>query len=293
MNCVFEMSTNTKMDKTERVNWLLTNFGQNDQRTAAWHAKRGQMLTASEIYKGLPDATANQRYELIMSKLVPRQQGNQAPVRALVWGTQFEPIAKAIYCELQHNIEIVDTTCVPHPTVPFLGASPDGIILSKDDRHGKLVEFKCPISREFTENSPVPQAYFHQMQLQMECTGLDECDYIEMQFKELNYTSYLNCKAPYKSFYAVHETTGDVLYRDFRSEEDYATWKTKNLGDNWDQYEIVYWMLNNWRSTVVKKQKGWLDLYLPSLTQIWTEVEEYRKTGTLPQAPKEKSVLVI
>ena len=248
---------------------------------------------ASEIYKGLPDATPAQRHELIMSKLQPRQLGNTVPVRALLWGTQFEPIAKEIYCELQHKISIADTTCVPHPTVPFLGASPDGIILSEDDRHGKLVEFKCPISREFTENTPVPSTYFHQMQLQMECTGLDECEYIEMQFKELSYTKYLECKAPYKSFFAVHETTGEVLYKDFRSPDDYVTWKEKVLGENWDQYETVYWMLNNWRSLTVKKQKDWLNLYLPSLTQVWAEIEEYRKTGTFPQAPKEKAVLVI
>lgn len=281
------------MNKSERVKWLLETYGQNDQRTAAWHTKRGQMLTASEIYKGLPDATPAQRHELIMSKLVPREYQAGPGVRALVWGTQFEPIAKEIYCELQHNIRIADTTCVPHPIVPFLGASPDGIILSNDDRHGKLVEFKCPISREFTEHTPIPHAYFHQMQLQMECTGFDECEYIEMQFKDLSYTKYLECKAPYKSFFAVHEVTGEVLYKDFRSNEDYVSWKNRVLGKNWENYEITYWMLNNWRSTLVKKQKGWLDLYLPHLRQIWSEIEEHRKTGTLPQAPKEKATLVI
>lgn len=285
------------MNKQERVKWLLETYGQNDQRTAAWHTKRGQMLTASEIYKGLPDATPGQRHELILSKLQPRQQGNQFPVRALLWGTQFEPIAKQIYQSMHFDdIEILDTTCVPHATVPFLGASPDGVIITdnKDDyRYGKLVEFKCPISRQFTNESPIPKEYFHQMQLQMECTGLDECDYIEMQFKELSYSNYLNCKSEYKSFYAVHEKTGEVLYKDFRSNDDYTTWKTKHLGNDWDQYDIVYWMLNNWRSVLVKKQPGWLDLYLPSLTQVWSEVEEYRKTGTLPQAPREKDVLVL
>lgn len=281
------------MNKPEQVQYLLKTYGQNDQRTAAWHTKRGQMLTASEIYKGLPDATPSQRYELILSKLVPREYQQGPGIRALVWGTQFEPIAKDIYCELQHNISIVDTTCVPHPTVPFLGASPDGIILSEDERHGKLVEFKCPISRAFTEHTPVPHAYFHQMQLQMECTGLDECEYVEMQFKDLSYGKYMACQAPYKSFYAVHEVTGDVLYKDFRTTEDYISWKNRVLGENWENYEITYWMLNNWRSVSVKKQKGWLDLYLPNLTQIWSEIEEYRKTGTLPQAPKEKATLLI
>lgn len=286
------------MNKIDRVKWLLETYGQNDQRTAAWHTKRGQMLTASEIYKGLPDATPAQRHELILSKLVPREY--VAPgtgPRALLWGTQFEPIAKDIYCDLQFNhITIADTTCVPHATVPFLGASPDGIILTEnleDYRHGKLVEFKCPISRKFTADSPIPNGYYHQMQLQMECTGLDECEYIEMEFKELNYAGYLNTKAEYKSFFAVHEQTGDVLYKDFKLNEEYSTWKDRVLGENWDNYLITFWCLQSWRATTVKKQQGWLDLCLPSLTQVWAEVEEYRKTGTLPPPPKEKSVLVL
>lgn len=296
MNSRLEYFLIVKMSKVQKVKWLLEQYGQNDQRTAAWHTKRGQMLTASEIYKGLPDATPSQRHELIMSKLVPREPQVGPGIRALVWGTTFEPIAKAIYCELQHNIDIVDTSCVPHPTVSFLGASPDGIIVSKNEddwRYGKLIEIKCPISREFTENSPVPPTYFHQMQLQMECTGLDECDYVEMQFKELSYTNYLSCKAPYKSFFATHDVTGNVLYKDFKSNDDYVTWKNKQLGDQWEQYETTYWMLNNWRSITVKKQKGWIDLYLPSLTQVWNEIQEYRKSGSLPSSPRDKAVLVI
>lgn len=285
------------MNKTERVKWLLETYGQNDQRTAAWHAKRGQMLTASEIYKGLPDATPSQRHELILSKLVPREQHQGPGIRALVWGTQFEPVAKDVYCDMQFNhISIVDTTCVPHASVPFLGASPDGIILTSDPsdyRYGKLVEFKCPISRKFTNDSPIPPTYFHQMQLQMECTGLDECEYIEMEFKDLNYTSYCACKSEYKSFFAVHEVTGEVLYKDFRTDEDYISWKNRVLGKDWEQYEITYWTLVNWRASLVKKQAEWLELYLPSLTLVWNEVDNYRKTGTLPQPLKEKTVLTL
>lgn len=286
------------MSRSEIVKKLIETYGQSDQRSDAWHAKRGQMLTASEIYKGLPDATQSQRYELIMSKLVPRQQSlpGTGP-RALVWGTQFEPIAKEIYKhKLFDHIDIVDLPCIPHPTVEFLGASPDGVIVTEDTsdyRYGKLVEFKCPISREFTDSSPIPNSYFHQMQLQMECTGLDECEYIEMQFKELNYTEYMNCKAPIKCFFSVHKETGNVLYCDFRENQDYITWKEKNIGDDWESYTTVFWMLNNWRSVTVKHQPNWLSVNLPSLTQVWAEILEYRKTGTLPQSQKEKATLTL
>ena len=40
-----------------KVETLIQKYGQDDQRTAAWHQKRGEMLTASEIYKALPDAS--------------------------------------------------------------------------------------------------------------------------------------------------------------------------------------------------------------------------------------------
>jgi hypothetical protein len=97
------------MSKIEKVKNLLEVYGKDDQRTSSWFAKRGQMLTASEIYKGLPDATPSQRHELIMSKLVPREQlSSGMGGRALIWGTQFEPIAKSVYEEFQYNIEIID-----------------------------------------------------------------------------------------------------------------------------------------------------------------------------------------
>ncbi len=285
------------MSRQPQVQYLITTYGKSDQRTDAWHTKRGQMLTASEIYKGLPDATPSQRHELIMSKLLPREQlSSGMGGRALIWGTQFEPIAKKVYEEFQFNIEIIDLPCIPHPKVDFLGASPDGIILTQDvtdKRYGKLVEFKCPISREFTEHTPIPPAYFHQMQLQMECTGIDECEYIEMQFKELNYTEYVNCTAPIKSFFAVNKETGNVLYKDFKDQEEYISWKSRLIGDDWENYTTTFWMLNNWRTVTVKHQPGWLMLNLPALTQVWNEILEYRKTGTVPQSPKEKSVLVL
>jgi putative phage-type endonuclease len=284
------------MSRIQIVDDLLTKYGQNDQRTDAWHTKRGQMLTASEIYKALPEATPAQRYELIMSKLTPRTPSNGPGARALIWGTRFEPIAKQIYCELQFNIQIYDTTCVPHPKVSFLGASPDGVIVTDDKtdfRFGKLVEFKCPISREFTEHTPIPDGYFHQMQLQMECTGIDECDYVEMQFKELSYSEWVDCTAPFKSFFAVHEETNDVIYKDYLDTRDVPTWRSVVLGEKAMEYRIIYWMLNNWRSVTVKKDQQWLSRNLPSFETIWKEIQEYRSSGTFPQSPKEKATLVL
>jgi len=286
------------MSREAKVKYLIETYGKSDQRSDAWHTKRGQMLTASEIYKGLADATPAQRHELILSKLVPREYvaPGDGP-KALIWGTQFEPVAKEIYkYKLFDHIDIVDLPCIPHPKVDFLGASPDGIIITdnvQDYRYGKLVEFKCPISRQFTDESPIPPGYFHQMQLQMECTGIDECEYIEMQFKEMNYGDFRKCENPIKSYFSVHKSTGNVIYGDFRQQKNYIEWKEENVGDDWENYTTTFWMLNNWRSVTVKHQPNWLSLHLPSLSAVWSEVQEYRKTGTLPQSPKEKTLMVL
>ena len=285
------------MDKVQKITKLLELYGKDDQRTEAWHLKRGQMLTASEIYKGLENATPAQKYELIMGKLQPKDYNNAGPgVRSLMWGTRFEPIAKEIYTSMQFDhIKIVDTTCIPHPTVSFLGASPDGIILTdnpSDFRYGKLVEFKCPITRQFTNESPVPDAYYHQMQLQMECTGIDECEYIEMQFKEMSYTEWSDSKSEYKSFFAI-TPTDEYISKSFNDTRSIPEWREQVLGPLAPECRLYYWSLVNWRAKTVPKQVDWLTTHLPSLQKVWDEIQEYKKSGTLPQSPREKATLVL
>lgn len=282
------------MNRVEKVKTLIETYGQNDQRTEGWHIKRGQMLTASEIYKALPTATPAQKYELIMSKLTPKPTSSGTGAKALIWGTRFEPIAKDIYSHL-HGLKIVDTTLVPHPTVSFLGASPDGILITENTEHeqyGRLIELKCPISREFTNDTPIPIGYYHQMQLQMECTGLDECEYVEMQFKEMFYTEWLDDKSLHKSFFAVSES-GDVIYKHFNDPRDAKTWREEVLQNKPEEYRILYWALNKHRTILVKHQEDWLSTNLESFQSVWNEIQEYRKTETFPQNPKEKGTLVV
>jgi len=281
------------MDLTEKIKFLLETYGQNDQRTESWLSKRSEMLTASEIYKALPDATPCQKHEIIMGKLVPKARTEGAGPRALIWGTRFEPIAKDIYCALSPiPLKIVDTTCIPHPSVSFLGASPDGIILTDGDRHGRLVEFKCPISRSFSDESPVPNAYYHQMQLQMECTGLNLCEYIEFQFRTPSYSEWVDSKAEYKGFYAVSDDETGVKYRDIKDTRDPATWRNEVLETSED-WNLVYWILEKHRMKLVEHETDWLQKNLASMESVWNIVLEHRKNGTLPEHPKEKTVLTL
>jgi len=283
------------MSLKEKVETLLKTYGQDDQRTAAWHAKRGEMLTASEIYKALPGASPALKHEIVMSKLVPRPRTEGPGPRALVWGTRLEPVAKEIYCSYNGGIRIVDTTCIPHPTVPFLGASPDGITVTQDPddfRYGRLVEFKCPISRDFDMETPIKIEYYHQMQLQMECTQLSECDFVEFKFKDANYSAWIDSKAAYKGYYAVYEDDMKVKYRSLDDTRDVPTWRQQELEEP-DKWDIVYWVLEKWQTKPVTHDKTWLETNIQSLTEVWNIVAQHRAAGTLPEHPKEKTTLTL
>lgn len=247
-------------------------YGSNDQRTDGWHAKRGEMITASEVYGVFGSESA--RREVMMRKLEPRPPGDGPGIPALLWGTRFEPIAKRIY-EERTKCTITDVSCVQHPVHTFLGASPDGLIVPNDatdvKRYGRLVEFKCPISRAM--KAEIPPGYVHQMQMQMECTGIDECEYVEFRFKQVNYSEWTKT-TEVKGAFTVYED-GKVIY----DQEVYE-----------DNTQVVYWILSSIKEDFVPKDLEWLPKHLEGLRQFWNEVLDHRKHGTLPSKPEEKKM---
>jgi putative phage-type endonuclease len=250
---------------------VLRMYGANDQRTEAWHAKRSEMITASEVYGVFGSESA--RREVMMRKLEPKPPGEGNAVPALLWGTRFEPVAKKIY-EERTKCTITDVSCVQHPRYAFLGASPDGLIVPNSDdpkRYGRLVEFKCPISRAM--KAEIPPGYIHQMQMQMECTGIDECEYVEFRFKQVNYSEWVR-STEQKGMFTVYED-GKVVY-------------DKDIYE--DTTQVIYWLLNSIKEDFVPKDPEWLPKHLEGLTQFWNEVLEHRKQGTLPSKTELKQV---
>jgi len=281
----------------DHVKYLIETWGKNDQRTDAWHMKRGEMLTASEIYKACADASPALKHEIIMSKLVGRQQTNSnSGAMSLIWGTRFEPVAKDIYCHLVPGLKIVDTTCVPHPVHSFLGASPDGVLVPDSLDHplvGSLIEIKCPISRVL-DDSPISAMYMCQMQLQMECTGLETCEFVEMKFKELTYTEWVNSKSEFKSFFTIGDDGTGTNYKHFSDTRSVAEWRAAELTDDPDNIQrIIYWELLQHKIQTVKRDPQWLTKNLGSFQEVWSQVQTHRLASTFPQHPKEKTTLVL
>jgi putative phage-type endonuclease len=256
-------------------------YGKNDQRTDAWLNTRGKMITASEVSKVWQ--TAASRLELLEKKLDPptRSDGSN-PIPALIWGTRFEPIAKKIY-EDTTQCEIIDVGCCQHPVHSFLGASPDGLIIPKyadadPHRYGRLVEFKCPMSR--VRKDEIPSYYVHQMQMQMECTGIDECEYVEFRFKQVNFTQW-DIATETKGVFAVDEA-GKVEYKPDMI--DLHEWQCSLT----EGYQYIYWVLTDIKKDFVPKDPNWLSDHLSELRAFWDDVERHRAAGTRPELPPPK-----
>ena len=151
------------------------------QGSAEWLAARAGCLTASAIADmlaktktGESASRANLRARLVAERLtgIPQDGFSNA---AMQWGNEQEPFARAAY-EI-HSGNLVDQTgLVMHPSIPYAGASPDGLI----DDCG-LVEIKCPNTAthiKYLLSGDAPKEYQPQMLWQMECTERKWCDFV-------------------------------------------------------------------------------------------------------------------
>lgn len=96
--------------------------------------------------------------------------------RFMEHGVKYEHIICDIY-ESSERTKVLNFGIMPHKDISWLAASPDGITSS-----GKMVEIKAPSREELTKS--IILQYWIQMQLQMECCDLDECDFVEGVIKE-------------------------------------------------------------------------------------------------------------
>ncbi len=179
-----------------------------NQRSDAWLKKRNEMVTASSAASVLRltqleiDLRDNGIIELESNKYVGNVMpafntynkelrikcGVEPPGQGSVyteWGVTYESIVKELYQHF-HGVEVHEFGLIPHLNLNWLGASPDGVT-----SHGKMIEIKCPYSR-VPIGKPKCQ-YWVQMQIQMECCGFKECDFLDVSIREYaNRSEYLN-----------------------------------------------------------------------------------------------------
>lgn len=150
------------------------------QRTPEWYEARHTMVTASDVAQALGCAKFGNQRSFFQKKCgLPEEQGAfDATLPPLRWGVMFEPVAQALYSSLNGGCRVHEFGLLRHPTLPFVGASPDGIT---DD--GVMLEIKCPWRRKIVDGE-VPMQYYYQIQAQLDVCGLAECDYFECELAE-------------------------------------------------------------------------------------------------------------
>ncbi len=287
---------------SDSVIQMLCDKPQVEQHTAEWYAQRRNRLTASEFSNILTGS----RGALLRSKLDTEDPGDrptQAPValaqddgnmNATSWGHRYEPVTRRIY-ELE--IAGVDTVNdrlgrFTHPTVPWLSASPDGLV-TKGPLTGRLVEIKSPKTRK--PGAFVPEDYYVQMQIQMEVCNLDAVDFIEACFAQRTaqtvYTGETDPllteadqaaldEAEWKGRIHVYGFVEDPTTWTYRYSEPVNDLEDADVPEGPDCYPLLessVWWLTGWHPrTVLRNNKWWTTVGWPAAELFWAEVESGR-----------------
>ena len=139
-----------------------------EQRSQEWLDLRDNMITASDVASALGENHYESVDAFVKKKVLRTKWAGNA---ATAHGTLLEPKVRALYDERtgrkSHEIGLVR-----HRQYPWLGASPDGVT-----EDGLLIEIKCPLTRKIEPK--VPKHYWPQVQLQLEITDLEECDFVQ------------------------------------------------------------------------------------------------------------------
>ena len=167
-------ATDARLDYLQKQVERLSKILQPEQRSEEWYTLRDSMLTASDWATILGTNPYSNKNTLLLKKC-----GKNIPFpsnSAIDWGVKYEDAAVQIY-EQRNKTDVLLFGCLRHPTINFLGASPDGIT-----RNGVMLEIKCPSSRKITGEPPV--YYWTQVQAQLEVCELDRCDFLECKIEE-------------------------------------------------------------------------------------------------------------
>lgn len=121
-----------------------------------------------------PASVKNYRATLVCERLTGTTEESYCNA-AMQRGVELEPLARECY-EFIKGVTVEQIAFVDHPTVPWSGASPDGMV-GEDG----LIEIKCPNTAthiEYLLGGKPPAQYVPQMQWQMACTGRQYCDFV-------------------------------------------------------------------------------------------------------------------
>jgi hypothetical protein len=294
---------------------ILPHMPQSVQKSAEWHAESRDVLSGHEfgaLVAGAPAA----RLAALLKKCAPPVDMTTAPttdsqhvfltpaegsLSPFKWGWRFEPVARDLFATVYAGgVENVFDGLgrIKHPLLPRLGASPDGLITA-GHRAGRLVELKCPITRQL--NGSIPMDYWCQMQLQAEVCDVDAVEYFEVSFGSalgpltIDLMSTLGtapcATMPYIGVVAVIAPSADAPWTSYTYQysplipacpEGVTTARdwTPTLSDGAVVLETAYWWVKDaFHKTVLRNPRWWAAVGHPTYEAFWAEVDAARADG--------------
>jgi len=292
----------TKKDKDSNSDALayIQSIPQTKQRSQEWYDARDNMITASSVWKIF--ASDAQRNSLIFEKCRVGSGVNKSnslgaanSQNPMQWGAKYEPVSRQLYSQRHEHEEVEEYGCIPHRRYPCLGASPDGIT-----ENGRMVEIKNIVNREIT-GEPL-EAYWIQMQIQMEVCGIDVCDFVETRFKEFDSEQAFYAESAQKGVILQFMPRMDVMTGAMSGEAEYvyselnpccvevADWTERMQAERTQSvlYYTYYWWLDEYSECVVKRNQLWFEAAIPEIEECWATIVREREDGFGHRAPAAK-----
>lgn len=296
-----------------------------EQRTPEWFKVREESITASDAASPLDLNKNKLPFEFYLNKV------NNTPFMGSIHcyhGTKYEEIATMIYA-YRMNVKVEEFGLIQHPVHKFIGASPDGIVgkYKYDGKHktkyiGRMLEIKCPAVRKIKKTGDikgeiVPIYYWVQVQQQLECCNLNECDFWQCSIVEYDsredFINDTKKDEPFRSAQSGFEKGAIIQLLPFEQSEihsserydqvvydhakwlypptlemsplDYDKWIAESISNlkNHEIYSkyyvdcIKYWKLTDSFCITVERDKEWFEKELPNYRKTWDYVEFLRK----------------
>lgn len=287
-----------------------------EQRSEEWFKMREQAITASDGASAVDD----HKYEKLHNFILKKCGIVSFIVNSNCYhGTKYEQIATMIY-ERKMNVKVEDFGLLRHPSIPFIAASPDGICgkykfdgIHLSNKVGRMLEIKCPVTREILTEGEIidgicPKYYWIQIQQQLECCDLEECDFWQCKIIEYSSKSEFITDTdpffPYKSKKygfekgcviqllpknKINEASRkyNITVYEFSkfiyppsitmSPSDIELWiSSQTPPDDYYIDKILYWRLEKSHNITIKRDKKWFELAYPKYKKSWDYILFFR-----------------
>lgn len=207
------------------------------QKSAGWLAARHMTLSSSDAAASLDSNRFRSSLDLLRDKCKPIDKLTPITNHSIEWGEKFEPKAIEVYEKIT-NEKVNSCNLVIHEQYNWLAASPDGVLNS-----GKLLEIKCPYYRKIRYDR-IPEHYWIQIQMQMECCDVEEVDLMQCEFD--------NVMSPPDT--TIYKHSGEMP-------------------------DGTYWVLKKYTLETIQRNREWFERSLPIMADFWRKVIYYRRMG--------------